>query len=142
MKKAKQCIKNLLPEKSLYRSCIELKKAKKKKEFSKVLLIQESALIWIMTLCFVGLAALCIIKDYVGSLPWLTAMVSLPWTAYGVSQCFYYNKSKAENTKDGIKYETVMADLVESYKIYDDFEKELTNNQGEEDYSVDLDYGI
>ena len=95
-----------------------------------------------MTLCFIGLAALCIIKDYVGSLPWLTAMVSLPWTAYGVSQCFYYNKSKAENTKDGIKYETVMADLVESYKIYDDFGKELSNNQGEEDYSVDLDYGI
>ena len=81
-----------------------------KKEFSKVLLIQESALIWIMTLSFIGLAALCIVKDYVGSLPWLTAMVSLPWTAYGVSQCFYYNKSKAENTKDGIKYETVLAE--------------------------------
>ena len=89
---------------------------KKKKEFSKVLLIQESALIWIMTLCFIGLAALCILKDYIGSLPWLTAMVSLPWTAYGVSQCFYYNKSKAENTKDGIKYESVMTDLKEQYK--------------------------
>ena len=73
-------------------------KVKKKTEFSKVLLIQESALIWIMTLAFLGLAALCIIKDYTGSLPWLTAMISLPWTAYGVSQCFYYNK--------GDRYET------------------------------------
>lgn len=107
---------------------------KPKKEFSKVLLIQESALIWIMTISFVGLAALCIIKDYVGSLPWLTAMVSLPWTAYGVSQCFYYNKSKAENTKDGIKYETVMADLIESYKSIDDDTKESNK--------IDLDYGI
>lgn len=96
-----------------------------------------------MTLCFIGLAALCIIKDYVGSLPWLTAMVSLPWTAYGVSQCFYYNKSKAENTKDGIKYETVMTDLLESYKAIE-FNEELTNNQGEEEVvnSVDIDYGI
>lgn len=117
----------------------------KKAEFSKILLIQESVLIWIMTLSFIALAALCIIKDYIGSLPWLTAMVSLPWTAYGVSQCFYYNKSKAENTKDGIKYETVMTDLVESYKMNNNFElnEEFMNNIGKEEVnSVDLDYGI
>lgn len=117
------------------------------KEFSKTLLKQESALIWIMTLSFIGLAALCIIKDYVGSLPWLTAMVSLPWTAYGVSQCFYYNKAKAENTKEGIKYETVMADLTESFKQHSEnfeFNNELTNNKdnNEEVNSVDLNYGI
>ena len=117
----------------------------KKSEFSKILLIQESVLIWIMTLSFIALAALCIIKDYIGSLPWLTAMVSLPWAAYGVSQCFYYNKSKAENTKDGIKYETVMTDLVESYKMNNNFElnEEFMNNIGKEEVnSVDLDYGI
>ena len=69
-------------------------------------------------------------------------MVSLPWTAYGVSQCFYYDKSKAENTKDGIKYETVMADLMESYKHNINTE-ELTNNQDENEVnSVDIDYGI
>ena len=123
------------------------KKDPKNKEFSKALLKQESALIWIMTLSFIGLAALCIVKDYVGSLPWLTAMVSLPWTAYGVSQCFYYNKAKAENTKDGIKYETVMADLVESFKENSEnfeFNNELTNNKdnNEEVDSVDLNYGI
>lgn len=83
----------------------------KKREFSKTLLIQESILIWIVTIAFLGLATLCIIKDYTGSLPWLTAMISLPWTAYGVSQGCYYNKSKQENTKDGIKYETVMEEL-------------------------------
>ena len=108
-------------------------KTKNKKEFSKVLLVQESVLIWIMTLSFIGLAALCIIKNYVGSLPWLTAMVSLPWTAYGVSQCFYYNKSKAENTKDGIKYETVLTNLTESYK---------TDSSMSFEEFVDLDYGI
>ena len=97
-----------------------------------------------MTLSFIGLAALCIIKDYVGSLPWLTAMVSLPWAAYGVSQCFYYNKSKAENTKDGIKYATVMTDLVESYKEHNLlFGGELPEGQGQKEVgSVDLDCGI
>lgn len=102
---------------------------KKTKEFSKKLLIQESALIWVMTLCFIALAGFCIVKDYVGSLPWLTAMVSFPWAAYGVSQCFYYNKSKAENTKDGIKYESVMTNLLESYKQSEETIESNNNNQ-------------
>lgn len=91
-------------------------KAKKKKEkrhgeFSKVLLIQESVLIWIITIAFIGLAYICILLGYLGSLPWLTAMVSLPWSAYGVSQAFYYKKSQAENTKNGVKYESVIQAL-------------------------------
>ena len=86
-------------------------KNKKKKEFSKVLLIQESILIWIMTLCFIALAYICIINQYFGELPWLTAMVALPWTAYGISQAFYYKKSEKENTKNGVTYETAMAQL-------------------------------
>lgn len=58
---------------------------KEKKEFSKTLLIQESILIWITTLCFIGLAFYCVIKQYFGELPWLTAMAAFPWSAYGVS---------------------------------------------------------
>lgn len=107
------------------------KKNKKKKEFSKILLLQESVLIWITTLAFLVLAAFCVWKDYSGSLPWLTAMISLPWGAYGVSQCFYYNKSTKENTKNGIKYETVMADL-----LTDNLEEE------KEDTDIDINYGI
>lgn len=87
---------------------------KKKKEFSKVLLIQESVLIWIMTISFIILAFYCISREYLGELPWLSAMVALPWTAYGISQGFYYNKAKAENTKDGIVYETALRDQEES----------------------------
>jgi hypothetical protein len=37
------------------------KKDNKKTEFSKALLIQESILIWIMTISFIALAYLCII---------------------------------------------------------------------------------
>ena len=81
---------------------------KPKVEFSKTLLKQESALIWIMSLSFIVLAFYCIHEGFAGTLPWLAAMVGFPWTAYGVSQMMYYKKSMSENTAGGIKYETVM----------------------------------
>lgn len=84
---------------------------KRKTEFSKTLLKQESALIWIMSLSFILLAFYCIYKGFTGSLPWLAAMVGFPWTAYGVSQMMYYKKSMAENTSGGIKYETVLEEV-------------------------------
>ena len=86
-------------------------KNKKKKEFSKSLLIQESALIWINTLSLIVLAYICILYGYLGTLPWLAGMTAFPWTAYAVSQAFYYNKAKAENTKGGIKFESVASSL-------------------------------
>ena len=97
---------------------------KQKREFSKTLLIQESALIWISTLAYIVLAFYCIYNGYMGSLPWLTASASLPWAAYGVSQVYYYKKSMAENTKDGVKYASVMKELDEAYNNY----KEELNN--------------
>ena len=84
--------------------------ADKKQEFSKPLLIQESLLIWIYSLAMLVLAYICVFKQYFAEIPWLTAMASLPWAAYAISQRAYYKKAQAENTKDGIKYETVMAD--------------------------------
>lgn len=88
-----------------------MKKNKNKLEFSKKLLVQESFLIWIVTITFLVLAFICITNQYFGELPWLTAMAGFPWTAYGVSQACYYKKAEKENTKDGIKYETVMAQI-------------------------------
>lgn len=73
------------------------KEQKKKKEFSKVLLIQESTLIWIMTLALLVLAFICVMSGAYAELPWLTAMVALPWGAYGVSQAYYYKKAEKEN---------------------------------------------
>ena len=93
----------------MFKKTQELKKSRQ--EFSKWLLIQETALIWITTLVFLILAAISIKNGYIGELPWLTAMAAFPWTAYGVSQAFYYKKSMAENTKNGIKYDTTMMEL-------------------------------
>lgn len=81
---------------------------KKELEFSKKLLFQESMLIWVITISFIILAFVCVSNQYFGELPWLTAMCGLPWTAYGASQAFYFRKAEKENTKDGVKYETVI----------------------------------
>ena len=86
-------------------------KAPEKMEFSKLLLLQESILIWIITISFIILAFICVSSGFFGELPWLAAMAAFPWTAYGASQAFYYRKSEKENTKDGIKFETVMAQI-------------------------------
>lgn len=86
-------------------------KEKKKKEFSKALLRQESALIWIVTISCVILAFYCIHNQYFGELPWITAMCGFPWSAYGVSQACYYKKAQKENTKGGIVYDTTMYGL-------------------------------
>lgn len=95
-----------------------IKQKKPKKEYSKGLLTQESILIWITSLLYIALAFFCIIYGYTGSLPWITASASLPWAAYGVSQVFYYKKSMLENTKGGIKYDTVMKELDNSLEKY------------------------
>jgi hypothetical protein len=121
------------------------------KEFSKFLLLQESALVWVCTLGLLILAYICIRKGFLGSLPWLAAMAGCPWAAYGISQAFYYNKSKAENTKNGIKFESVMAEVNAKYgnaaagspidwripvnSIQST--QSMPNNQ-----AIDLDYGI
>ena len=130
---------------------------KQKREFSKTLLIQESALIWISTLAYIVLAFYCIYNGYMGSLPLLTASASLSWAAYGVSQVHYYKKSIAENTKDGVKYASVMKELDEAYNNYkkelgnipnvSDVETTSMNYYSEDDYSdnsepINTDYGI
>ena len=109
---------------------------KQKREFSKSLLIQESVLIWIITISFIILAFICVFKGYLGTLPWLTAMVSLPWTAYGVSAGFYYNKSKAEKTQGGIVYESAM---LENAQRQAEIQKE---KQGIDPTNINIDYGI
>lgn len=73
-------------------------------EFSKILLIQESILVWISTIAFIVLAYFNTFTDFSGDLSWLAAINGTIWAAYGVSQAFYYRKSMAENTEGGIKY--------------------------------------
>ena len=75
------------------------RKNKKQYEFSKLIIIQESILVWISTLFLLFLAYKSVLTGYIGSLPYLTTLVGAIWAAYGVSVGFYYNKAKAENLK-------------------------------------------
>ena len=83
----------------------------KKTAFSKWLLVQESILIWLLTVSFIILAFLCVLRDYTGSLPWLAVTLTGAWTAYGASQAMYYHKSGKENSAGGVVFETAMANL-------------------------------
>lgn len=94
-------------------------KHEQKIQFSKVLLIQESILIWVHTIAMLTLAYICVFRGYFGELPWLAVMAGLPWAAYAISQKAYYKKSEAENTEGGIKYETVMAQFVTDTALFD-----------------------
>ena len=92
------------------------KQTNKKIEFSKLLLLQESALMWVITIAFIVLAFVCVKNQFFGELPWITTMCALPWTAYGVSQAFYYKKAEKENIQGGIKYDTTMEELKNDLK--------------------------
>ena len=112
-----------------------MEKTNKKREFSKTLLIQESALIWLTTILLILLAFYCVYLGFVGDLPWIAAMIGFPWAAYGVSQVWYYKKSTIENAEGGIKYETVLKELDEASKKYWNQASLNTNN----DTSINVD---
>lgn len=82
---------------------------RKKIDFSKRLVMDIRALLWLVTLGGLVLAAYCIRNGYAGSLPWLSAMVGLPWTAHGVICSFYLSMAKSDHSIGGITYEAAKA---------------------------------
>lgn len=81
----------------------------KKMDYSKVMISDIRRLLWVVTIGGIVLAALCIYKGYLGSLPWLSAMVGLPWSAHGVVCSFYLNMAKSDHKEGGITFETAKA---------------------------------
>lgn len=68
-----------------------------------VLLMDAAATMAVLALC--GLA---IVRQYDGALPYLTTLIGALQTVTGVVLGAYFNKSKAENTKGGIVYDTAL----------------------------------
>ena len=66
-------------------------------------------LLWIVTIGGFLLAFYCVYKGYMGALPWIGAMVGLPWTAHGVVCSFYLNLCKSAHREGGITFETAKA---------------------------------
>lgn len=82
---------------------------KKKPEFSKQLITDIRVLLWVVTIGGLVLAWYCIQKGFIGSLPWLSAMVGLPWSAHGVVCSFYLNMAKSDHSEGGITFESAKA---------------------------------
>lgn len=80
-----------------------------RQDFSKLLISDIRALLWLVTGGGLLLAAYCIHTGYAGALPWLTAMVGLPWTAHGVVCSVYLNMAKSDHREGGITYEAAKA---------------------------------
>lgn len=82
---------------------------KKQLEFSKRLIADIRILLWVVTVGGLFLAFYCIRKDFTGSLPWISAMVGLPWSAHGVVCSFYLNLCKSDHREGGITFEAAKA---------------------------------
>ena len=68
-----------------------------------VLLVDAAATFAVLALC-----AMAILRDYAGALPYLTTLIGALQAVTGVVLGAYFNKSKAENTKGGIVYDTAL----------------------------------
>lgn len=68
-----------------------------------VLMVDAAATFTVLALC-----ALAILRDYAGALPYLTTLIGALQAVTGVVLGAYFNKSKAENTKGGIVYDTAL----------------------------------
>lgn len=78
-------------------------------QFSKWVVADVRPLLWIVTIGGLLLAFYCIRTGYTGSLPWISAMVGLPWTAHGVVCSFYLSLCKSDHKRGGITYEAAKA---------------------------------
>lgn len=81
----------------------------KRPDYSKQLISDIRSLLWVVTLGGLVLAGYCIKENYLGALPWLSAMVGLPWTAHGVVCSFYLNMAKSDHKAGGITYDAAKA---------------------------------
>lgn len=85
------------------------KPTQKKIDYSKRLISDIRALLWMVTGGVLVLTGLCIVLGYMGALPWLVTMVGLPWSAHGVVCAFYLNMSKSDHREGGITFESAKA---------------------------------
>ena len=75
---------------------------------SKVISIGVLIMDAVSTLAVLALCGLAILSRFEGALPYLTTLIGALQAVTGVVLGAYFNKSKAENTKGGIVYDTAL----------------------------------
>lgn len=78
-------------------------------QFSKWMIADIRPLLWIVTVGGLLLAFYCVHEGFTGALPWIGAMVGLPWTAHGVVCTAYLSLCKSDHKEGGITYEAAKA---------------------------------
>lgn len=75
---------------------------------SKVISIGVLIMDAMATLAVLALCGLAIVRQFQGALPYLTTLIGALQAVTGVVLAAYFGKSKAENTKGGIIYDTAL----------------------------------
>ena len=75
---------------------------------SKVIAIGVLLMDAVATLAVLALCGLAIVRQFQGALPYLTTLIGALQAVTGVGLGAYFSKSKAENTKGGIVYDTAL----------------------------------
>ena len=77
--------------------------------YSKRLVSDIRRLLWVVTVGGLALAGASIALGYTGSLPWISALVGLPWAAHGTVCSFYLGMAKSDHSEGGITFEAAKA---------------------------------
>ncbi len=80
-------------------------------DYSKRITNDMRGLLWVISVGGLLLGFYAVHARFEGALPWISAMVGLPWTAWGTAAAFYLNLAKSDHRQGGITYETAMAEL-------------------------------
>ena len=84
------------------------KPTRKRMTTSKVIALGVLLMDAVATLSVLALCGLSILRRFEGALPYLTTLIGALQAVTGVVLGAYFNKSKAENTKGGIVYDTAL----------------------------------
>ena len=84
------------------------KPTRKRWTTSKVISISVLIMDAVATLAVFAICGLAILRRFDGALPYLTTLIGALQAVTGVVLGAYFNKSKAENTKGGIVYDTAL----------------------------------
>jgi hypothetical protein len=80
----------------------------KELDYSKKIIRDIRALLWIVTIAGIVLAFCCVYRGFLGTLGWITTLVGLPWSAYSTVCSFYLNMAKSDHREGGITYDMAM----------------------------------
>lgn len=54
---------------------------------------------------------MCVYMGYLGTLPWISALIGLPWSAHGIVCSFYLTMAKSDHKKGRITYDLALKEI-------------------------------